>query len=145
MDLLKKIQVFFAYKLEQKGNASPHECTIWNGYGLSVYAEGHSAEVAMEAAIKKAMNGEWEGMKPLKKREDVRIETQPMRNVNGFDVCHNPERTDTRPGEDGADKEFLVFHPIYDGHYFLFGADTAEEADAWCNSQDFNEWSEKLL
>lgn len=67
-----------------------------------------------------------------------------MIKVNGFDICHNPTLRKSH-GDEGSDKEWLVYHPIYDGLYFLHGADTLQEAEKWCNKQDLDKWTERLL
>jgi hypothetical protein len=59
MNHLMELQKYFSYKLEQPGNADPHVCTIWNGYGLSVSAESYSAEKAIELTIAEAKKGVW--------------------------------------------------------------------------------------
>jgi hypothetical protein len=59
--------------------------------------------------------------------------------VNGFVIVANDGDYDK------SSKAHLVFHPLYDGAYFLEGFDTIEEAESWCNGQNFEAWTEKLL
>jgi hypothetical protein len=58
--------------------------------------------------------------------------------VNRFIVC---EASSLETG----DYKYGVYHPVYDGAYCVFGSNDLIEAVKWAESQDFNEWTDKLL
>lgn len=52
--------------------------------------------------------------------------------VNGFVVV-----------PDGAD--YMVFHPVYDGAFCVYTADSLDEAREWCHGENLDEWTKRLL
>lgn len=59
--------------------------------------------------------------------------------VNGFIILAN-DHDGFYPNR----KDYLVFHPMYDGFFRVYDSDTLSDATKWCEEQDFNEWSKEL-
>jgi hypothetical protein len=44
-----------------------------------------------------------------------------------------------------SEGKYKVWHPIFDGAFDIFTAETEVEAVNWCKTQDFDVWTERLL
>lgn len=61
--------------------------------------------------------------------------------INGFTICENKNKeTSTYP----EGKDYVVYHPIYDGAYMVYEDDNLEDCQNWCMEQDWDNWHEKL-
>lgn len=109
------------------------------------YQTGRRIEVPVSfprGSYRKGIDDRGSGPVALKLRA-LEEKTMPNRTVNGFTVCHNPGRRLVHD-EEGTDVLFNVYHPIYDGYYNVFNADTLREAEEWCMANDVGEMAKAL-
>ncbi|HHY73299.1 MAG TPA: hypothetical protein GX497_08745 [Bacillus bacterium] len=59
--------------------------------------------------------------------------------VNGFIIEKN-----NNEGNNANLKDYLVFHPLYDGFFMVHDTNTLSEATSWCEEQDFENWTNEL-